>query len=233
MFIEWGGTPGAAYHFRSDGIQWKYVGKVLPAHLERLDRLGTSVHLLGDRAYVGAMGRGSQCGIGYFGSPWCLGPGAVFEFELSADGEQYCSCGALGICGNPDGHGGCKNSTDNGAILASAGTGSLAADDLRLQAFAMPPHQVAVLSIGTQKVAAPFGDGRLCIGGSVLHFPALTTGERGRVDFDLGVAGAANALGAGIQAGEPRYFQVFYRDPGGPCGSGVNLTNAVRVDFKP
>lgn len=34
-----------------------------------------------------------------------------------------------------------------------------------------------------------------------------------------------------ILAGEPWNFQGYYRDPGGPGGSGFNLTNGLSILF--
>jgi hypothetical protein len=36
-----------------------------------------------------------------------------------------------------------------------------------------------------------------------------------------------------IQAGQTWSFQAWYRDPQGPCHTGTNFTNGVRVAFLP
>ena len=36
-----------------------------------------------------------------------------------------------------------------------------------------------------------------------------------------------------IGPGQTWYFQGWYRDPAGPCGSGFNLTNGIEVTFTP
>jgi hypothetical protein len=35
-----------------------------------------------------------------------------------------------------------------------------------------------------------------------------------------------------IQPGEVKFFQVIYREAGGPCGTGMNATNALAVSFE-
>ena len=54
-------------------------------------------------------------------------------------------------------------------------------------------------------------------------------------------AGAASApsLGAppisttgAVASGDSRVYQLWYRDVPGPCSSGFNLTNAIRVDWE-
>jgi hypothetical protein len=50
--------------------------------------------------------------------------------------------------------------------------------------------------------------------------------------------GTAN-FGPGLQPsgawtnGDTRYFQVWFRDPMGPCNSGYNLTNGYKLEFTP
>jgi hypothetical protein len=228
-----GGPNGTAYHYRLNDSHWDLLGRLVPTQAPRSCSAGTSVALVHGRALVSSPSEDPTFGS-FLGFPMILAAaGTVRVYDLSRDAQQYCSCPTGAPCANPDSHGGCANSTEAGGVLTSAGSGSLAADDLRLQAFDLPQHQVAVLAIGTHAVAMPFGDGRLCVWGNVVHAIAETTGARGQVEWDPGVAGLAAALGAPIQPGELRHLQLFYRDPAGPCGSGINLTNAVRVDFKP
>ena len=47
------------------------------------------------------------------------------------------------------------------------------------------------------------------------------------------VIGPGIAAGAGIVPVTTRHFQCWYRDPGGPCGSNFNTTNAFSVTFTP
>ena len=42
---------------------------------------------------------------------------------------------------------------------------------------------------------------------------------------------AALPAGGAISAGSTWYFQLMYRDPLGPGGSGFNLTDGVRIPF--
>ena len=37
----------------------------------------------------------------------------------------------------------------------------------------------------------------------------------------------------GFVPGETRHFQCWYRDPGGLCGSGFNVSAAYTVTFRP
>ena len=46
--------------------------------------------------------------------------------------------------------------------------------------------------------------------------------------FGGGPAGGLIGQGA-FSAGQVRHWQVFYRDNGGPCGSGQNMTNGLTV----
>jgi hypothetical protein len=212
---------------------WDLLGRLVPTQAPRSCSAGTSVALAHGRALVSSPFEDPKFDS-FLGFPFIMAAvGTVRVYDLSTDAQQYCSCPSASPCGNADSHGGCANSTYAGGVLTSAGSGSLAAADLRLQAFDLPQYQVAVLAIGTHAVAMPFGDGRLCVWGDVVHAPAQATWNRGQVDWESGIAGVIASLGAPIQPGESRHFQLYYRDPFGPCGSGVNLTNAVRVDFTP
>lgn len=74
----------------------------------------------------------------------------------------------------------------------------------------------------------PFGDGLLCVEGSIVRLGVAVPDAAGAAVWGPGLG----ALG-GWSAGDRRRFQVWYRNPGGPCGSGFNLTNALEVGFLP
>ena len=74
----------------------------------------------------------------------------------------------------------------------------------------------------------PFGDGLRCVGRNMVRLGVQTPDSAGSAIWgpDLGTSGA-------WAAGDTRYFQVWYRDVAGPCGSGFNLTNGMEVLFLP
>jgi len=127
---------------------------------------------------------------------------------------------------------GCANSTAAGASLDADGSTSVAADDLALVATHLPPHVSTLLIQGTQPARGgagiAFGDGLRCVGGVIKRFPPRSSSPSGTVTFGPGLA----AFG-GWAAGQTENFQAWYRDHGGPCGSGFNLSSARTITFTP
>ena len=84
-----------------------------------------------------------------------------------------------------------------------------------------------------------FGDGLLCVGAGSLglfRIATTTTGPRGVVTLGPGLVASSHATlppAGHIQPGQSWTFQAWFRDPGGPCGTDSNLSNAVRVRFEP
>jgi hypothetical protein len=115
-----------------------------------------------------------------------------------------------------------------GAGLDAEGSLSSSTDDLVLLGRDLPPGQAALLFHGTTSLQVPFGDGLRCAGGSI---------RRAGIRFADGTGAAA--WGPGLNGstqwsmGDTRYFQGWFRDPGGPCGSGFNLTQALELVFEP
>jgi hypothetical protein len=151
---------------------------------------------------------------------------------------KFCFCPApMGPCGNDDPNAGCKNSTGVGAQLTPSGSTSVAADDLVLTATALPTNKQLILMMSAGVVAPlPFSDGRRCLVGLISRFPPKNSGAGGTAAYGPGLA--AYSVGAfpvlnHIVPGALFGFQAWYRDPTGPCGSGSNLTNAVRATFVP
>jgi hypothetical protein len=84
----------------------------------------------------------------------------------------------------------------------------------------------------------PFGDGRLCIGGGgvrMWRFQVRNSRQWGAVVYGAGLVARSHMFFAGghINSGDTWYFQAFYRDTFGPCGSGRNLSNNVKITFTP
>lgn len=156
--------------------------------------------------------------------------------ECEDPGDIVCDCGpGKGPCGN-DGAGGsgCANSTGVGARLEGRGSSSRFMDDLTFEVNQLPPSAAGILfyALGTGPNAV-LGDGLTCAVGVKYRFPTV------QLASSLGVVNIPAGLGDYIQANMPAgaqlivgasyYFQFWYRDPQGPCGSTSSVTNMIRL----
>lgn len=138
-----------------------------------------------------------------------------------------CPCGNFGQAGA-----GCANSTGLGATLSAFGSSSVTDDPLWLRAEHLPSKANSILVVGTTQfgggLGAPFGDGLLVVGGATKRIQPQSACPNGVQTWGSGLRSS------GLwSAGQTRTFQVWYRNPTGPCGGGYNLTNAVAVTFVP
>lgn len=133
---------------------------------------------------------------------------------------------------------GAPNSVGPGAEIGSSGVTSVTTNDFMLTGDGAPPLQFGLFYYGPDPTQVPFGDGFRCVdAGAVgifrLNPPELTGagGDAARlVDFTQPPAGA----GAGaIVPGSTWRFQFWYRDPGGPGGTGFNLSDGLTAVFVP
>jgi len=140
-------------------------------------------------------------------------------------------------CGGSYAQGGCPNSTGVGAIASGSGTGSIADDDLVLTAIQLPPNKPVIWFMAPRTNRYPLADGLLCVHPGelkIIRFPPSLSNGDGVNTFGPGVVQASidhPVAIAEIKPGSTWNFQCYYRDPQGPCGSGANTTNAVRVEF--
>jgi hypothetical protein len=163
--------------------------------------------------------------------------GSLFAFEIPDFTSPYCFSGPC-PCGNDSVLAGCRNATGEGALLTACGTTSVAVDDLLLNADDLPPSQFGLFYMGAAATDLPFGDGRRCVGaggsGTYRYFPLQNSGADRRITLGPGIV--AHSLGFAtpgrIDAGETWHFQVWYRDPQGPCGSAYNLSNGIEILFQ-
>jgi hypothetical protein len=185
----------------------------------------------------------------------CVNSGGVNGTFSSVNGYQFTetggTCGGSGTpqcfgsascpCGNNStNNGGCDNSLagTGGAILASSGTASLAADTLVLTAT-NTTNQPGVFFQGDNGLNPPpvFGDGLRCCGQNVVrcgtYLPAANTTNTDTGNQIGGNSPPISDIGpnaANLVPGSTRCYQWWYRDPsGGPCGAGFNLSNALSV----
>jgi hypothetical protein len=161
----------------------------------------------------------------------------------AARAQEYCECAQRSSpCGNMHPgplQAGCVNSLGLRAFLGPIGTTSLGADDLVLTSFNMPADSATFLLYGAGADRRPFGDGVLCVSSGskgLYRFPVESTGAVGTATLGPGIAAQIATtfpLSGWLQPGDTWYFQRWYRDPEGPCGSGVNLTNGLKLTFTP
>ena len=153
---------------------------------------------------------------------------------------MVCGCGpGKGPCAN-DGatDTGCANSTGLGARMEGRGSSSLYMDDLSFEVVQLPPSTPGILfyafGAGPNTVLA---DGITCATGVKYRIPSVQVASAfGVTNTPIGLAAyIENNLPsvAHLLLGASYYFQFWYRDPLGPCGSTSNVTNMVRIVVTP
>ena len=174
----------------------------------------------------------------------------VFVRDRDASGfEVACVPGQAGTiacpCSNPptSAGAGCDNSAaTGGASLSASGAARLSSDTLVLATSGETPTATSIVLQGSASLASGvvFGQGVRCAGGTLLrlYVEAATAGGISEPDAgDPSVSARSAALGDAIQAGERRWYLVYYRDPavlgGCPPTSTFNATQTGRVTWSP
>ncbi len=227
-------ASGAHYIFTEVGSTWIETGKCIAPDMIYGDAMGDVAAIDGTTILAGeAQGDGACPTL-----PSC-NSGSAYFFEFAPEAAQYGS-GSTGCpCSNADGHGGCINSTGQGAVLAACGSNSASADDLLLEARWLPPSVNALAFMGQGTASFFLGDGLRVVGpaaGSGLYrFPVHQADANGVLTYGPGLVASSmnHAVPGQIQPGQSWNFQVWYRNVGGPCGSGSNTTNGLSVTFVP
>jgi hypothetical protein len=127
---------------------------------------------------------------------------------------------------------GLPNSTGVGAAIDSAGTRYLSNNEFSLTVSGCPSDQIGIFLMGISQASTPFGDGVLCIGGSVLRLlPPIATGASGTGSLQLDFTDPLSPASQ-ITAGSTWNFQFWYRDSAAG-GAGFNLSNGLSATFCP
>ena len=152
----------------------------------------------------------------------------IFIRDRFATGfTSLCDPGTGGMiacpCANaPSGTGrGCDNSSaTGGAVLTAGGVAYLALDSLVFTTSGEKPTATSILLQGDAAIAtgAAFGQGVRCAGGALkrLFVKTAVGGSMSAPDFGAGdptISARSAALGDSIQAGQSRWYLVYYRDP--------------------
>ena len=160
------------------------------------------------------------------------GPTAAVSAQVGAP-----FCYGVGCpCNNDDPLRGCGNSGDDFQVTTGAellyndGIPSALQDSLEFSAFGIAANQFGVLFMGGGTNNISFGDGLRCVGGGVVRLE-VAFADPGGVSFTtVGIASKG-----GVQAGDVKRYQLWYRSPGltSACGNTFNLTNGVEVWWAP
>ncbi|HEV8113164.1 MAG TPA: choice-of-anchor tandem repeat NxxGxxAF-containing protein [Planctomycetota bacterium] len=149
------------------------------------------------------------------GTPYCFG-------------SSGCPCGNNS---NPTEYAGCRNSSNLGGKLLGAGSTSVSGDTLVLNGTHMTGSLMLIFQ-SSSVASATFGDGHRCIGS-----PQIRIGHKdvagGSASYPQVGDPAISVRGGVPPTGGVRYYQAAYRNNGGPCGSGLNITNGVSVVWRP
>jgi hypothetical protein len=126
------------------------------------------------------------------------------------------------------------NSTGAAGRLRTIGCGAFSSNDLVLEAFDLPPFQVALMLVARQPGQSPLGggsQGTLCLAGAVGRYvgQAGTTGASGTRQLSVDITNIP-PTGTGAVAGETLYFQTWYRDANPQPTS--NTTQGLAVLFR-
>lgn len=160
--------------------------------------------------------------------------GDIYAQNVLADGTlgvdpvtAYCF-GVGCPCGNENANGGCLNSSGTGALLTAQGSSSVSSDDMQMSVVGAKATQPGVLFSGINQVTPiPFYDGLFCTNTQSIRLGVRFCGVGGTATWGPGIAALGN-----FNPGTVRHFQVWYRDPGGACGNGSNLSNALSVTYR-
>jgi len=109
--------------------------------------------------------------------------------------------------------------------IGSAGEPSLGVNAFSLTLASAVPSTNGLYFWGDAPNATPFFNGTLCVAPPVTRSPLQTIGPAGTLSVPIPVLVE--------DLGRTRYFQFWFRDPAQPDGTGVGLSDALRVTFCP
>ncbi|MDZ4771770.1 MAG: hypothetical protein SGI72_01410 [Planctomycetota bacterium] len=158
--------------------------------------------------------------------PGTLGVVACVGSEIG----NLCPCFTSVLLGNANR--GCPHSIEpRGAMLVGIGTASVANDTVILHVDGMP-NSFCLYFQGTALVSVPFGDGKLCVGGTIVRLSVklyicnssqYPAGSEPSISVQSGIVTPGRSV-----------YQVWYRAAALFCtGSTFNLTNSLAIRWTP
>ena len=155
---------------------------------------------------------------------------AVVEDNVRAVYRMGCTVDPVAsFCGTT------PNSVGLGALMGYTGSLSHASNAFTLRAEGCPADKFGVFFYGEGATLTPLGDGVRCVANPLFRLPVLVTDPAGVAIWDVDLEAPLQPAGE-IHPGSTWNFQLWYRDPAGPTGSGGNghnLSNGLEVTFCP
>ena len=157
-------------------------------------------------------------------------------------GTGYCTCeannpgGNIAPCGNyndnsdPNGAGCQHDDSAAGANLSGSGVASVSNDSLVLNGIRGPISNSSLFFQANNDLnglAVYLNDGIQCTGGGLIRIQPRPTNSGGSASTTIGIAAKT-----GVSPGETKYYQWWFRDPGGsPCGDEGNTSNGYMITW--
>ena len=121
------------------------------------------------------------------------------------------------------------NSTGVATDIALFGCESISTNAMGLFAGPTGPQQFGRFFYGLGQTQLPFGDGNICVNGTLYRFPAIPSNATGSATYSVDFTDPPAPAGQ-IQPGSTWNFQYWYRDPQGPGGTGLQLQQGADGD---
>jgi hypothetical protein len=216
-----GASSEAVWLFARSGSGWVEVQRLANARRGRslrvdADEFGADIALSNHELVIGA--------------PASSDRGRVDIYSLAGSPQVETTCwGTNCPCGNLSTAGGCMNSSGSGARLSAWGALDLETESLRLVLDHGPSNRIAILVGGARSTSFFLGDGIRCVGpaypgaGTFRFIRHLQLNAEGGGELRL----MQQDVQSVIQAGRSLRVQALVRDPGGPCGAGLNTSNGI------
>ncbi|MDZ4774747.1 MAG: VCBS repeat-containing protein [Planctomycetota bacterium] len=235
IFHNPGGAIGANIQLREEAQQsgsggWKAAVGMLSADLQGTwDCVAFDLDNDGDKDLIQGRCTGTSIWINQlFAAPtitsFCAGDGT----------GAVCPCANNSVAGAGEG---CLDSFGLGAKLALSGIGRVGADTLKMNGSRMPNGGPSLYFEGTAQMAAGagigFGDGKLCVGGTIIRLGVKFNTGTGTSTFPGGGDPLLSVAGI-VAPGDTRTYQIWYRDAAVFCSAATyNLTNGMQAVWAP